>query len=363
MPAHAAETVARVSSERLAASELASYPGRIHPQTRFVVASKPPAADKAILVGSDAAVRSMLPNADLSKPESHAAGSLCRCDEQLGVIAGADARGVMFGVYALLEKLGCGFYLSCDPLPPARTGPFTFDSWSLSSAPMARDRVVFNWHNFLSGCSTWNLADWNRWTNQSQKMGYNAIMVHAYGNNPMVSFTFSGKTKPVGCLSTTVTGRDWSTMHVNDVRRLWGGEAFKQAAFGADAALGPDAQRAEAARKLMSAVFAHAGERGMGVYFADDVDTVSANPRELIRALPEASRFPIQAQTIGWMGQESGKMWLANPETPEGYRYYKARVAALMKAYPQITTLAVWFREQLPGGSRSTSMSLSMPLC
>ena len=61
---------------------------------------------------------------------------------------------------------------------------------------------------------------------QSQKMGYNAIMVHAYGNNPMVSFTFNGKTKPVGYLSTTVKGRDWSTMHVNDVRRLWGGQVF-----------------------------------------------------------------------------------------------------------------------------------------
>jgi hypothetical protein len=56
---------------------------------------------------------------------------------------------------------------------------------------------VFNWHDFLSGCSTWNLPEWKAWTLQSQKQGYNAVMVHAYGNNPMVSFTFHGKTKPV----------------------------------------------------------------------------------------------------------------------------------------------------------------------
>jgi hypothetical protein len=56
--------------------------------------------------------------------------------------------------------------------------------------PLVNDRLVFNWHNFLSGCSAWNLADWNRWTDDSHKLGYNAIMVHAYGNNPMAGFSF-----------------------------------------------------------------------------------------------------------------------------------------------------------------------------
>ncbi|MBI5687039.1 MAG: hypothetical protein HZC54_18365 [Verrucomicrobia bacterium] len=339
------ETVVIVSSERLPASELASYLGRIYPQTRFVTASKLPVAGKAILVGSDASVRSTIPEADLSKPESYAVRSQSRCDLQLGIITSADARGTMYGVYALLEKLGCGFYLSYDALPPARTGPFSFDGWSLASTPQVRDRFVFNWHNFLSGCSTWNLEDWNRWTDQSQKQGYNGIMVHAYGNNPMVSFSFNGKTKPVGYLSTTAKGRDWSTMHVNDVRRLFGGEVFDAPVFGADAAQAPDKQRAAAAQKLIHGVFAHAQQRDMDVFFANDVDTISANPQELIRTLPEAARFPIQAQAVGWMGQDAGKLWLANPETPEGYRYYKAQVAALMKAYPQITTLVVWFRQ------------------
>ena len=116
--------------------------------------------------------------------------------------------------------------------------PFSFSDWQLADKPLVRDRLVFDWHNFLSGCSTWNLPDWQSWIRQSQKMRYNAVMVHAYGNNPMVSFSFNGKTKPVGYLSTTVQGRDWSTMHVNDVRRLWGGEVFDQPAFGADGGAG-----------------------------------------------------------------------------------------------------------------------------
>ena len=332
-------------AQRLAVEELASCLGRIYPQTRFITAGKPPASGKAILVGSDAFVRSMIPDADVSQPESYAVRSVRRGNQQFGVIAGADTRGAVYGIYALLEKLGCGFYLSGDALPPARTEPFSFDGWALSSAPLVRDRIVFNWHNFLSGCSTWNLPEWNTWTAQSLKQGYNGIMVHAYGNNPMVSFSFNGKPKPVGYLSTTVKGRDWSTMHVNDVRRLFGGEAFNTPIFGAEAAQAPDDQRVAAAKELMHSVFAHAQRRGMDVYFATDVDTVSANPQELIRTLPENARFPIQAQAVGWMGQQAGRLWLANPDTPEGYRYYQAQVAALMQAYPQITRLVVWFRQ------------------
>jgi hypothetical protein len=217
--------------------------------------------------------------------------------------------------------------------------------------PLVNDRIVFNWHNFLSGCSTWNLADWNRWTDDAQKLGYNAIMVHAYGNNPMASFTFKGIAKPVGYLSTTVKGRDWSTMHVNDVRRLWGGEVFEggtgilpvsgpathgqdghATVFGADAGMVPDERRVAAAQALMQGVFAHAAQRGMGVVFAVDVDTPSANPPELTGLLPESARF------------KAGGIWLPNPDTPEGDAFFRAQVGGLMKTYPQITKLVVWFR-------------------
>ena len=72
----------------------------------------------------------------------------------------------------------------------------------------------------------------------------------------------------------------------------------------------------------------------MDVYFANDVDTVSANPQELIQTLPSEARF----------ATGTNQFWLANPDTPEGYRYYKAQVEALLAAYPQITWLVLWFR-------------------
>jgi len=213
-----------------------------------------------------------------------------------------------------------------------------------SNRPLVPERIVFNWHNFLSGCSTWNLEDWQRWTAQSQKMGYNAIMVHAYGNNPMAGFTFQGKPKPVGYLSTTVKGRDWSTMHVNDVRRLVGGEVFDGPVFGADAAMVPDECRVEAAQELMGKVFADAAQRDMGVVFAVDVDTPTANPPELVALLPKSARFEIGAKAYSNVGKVAPSLWLPNPDTPEGYGYYRAQVAGLLKVYPQITKLVVWFR-------------------
>ena len=335
-------------AERSAAQELAGYLGRMFPQDRFVSADQLPASGQAILVGSvsrEPRLKTLLATLP-SDPESYVVA--VAKDRPVGVVAGADARGVVYGVYALLERLGCGFYLSYDASAPSRPEGFTFQGWQLANRPLVRDRVVFNWHNFLSGCSTWNLPEWKAWTVQSQKQGYNAIMVHAYGNNPMVRFTFNGKTKPVGYLSTTVKGRDWSTMHVNDVRRLWGGEVFSEPVFGAKAAQVPDDQRAAAAQHLMQQVFAHAQQRAMEVYFAVDVDTGSANPQDLILTLPEDSRFAIQTKAggmTGLAGEGDHKFWLANPDTPAGYRYYQSQVAALMKAYPQITTLVVWFRQ------------------
>jgi hypothetical protein len=335
------------SAEKVAANDLLDALQRLYPQQAFDRGSELPPAGRCILLGtlaSNPGLTRYVQREQVSAPESFVVTVAREDSREIAAIAGADPRGVAYGVDALLEKLGYGFYLSYDAIPAPKQGPFSLDGWSLADKPLVRDRIVFDWHNFLSGCSTWNLPDWHSWIRQSQKMGYNAVMVHAYGNNPMVRFSFNGQTKPVGFLSTTAKGRDWSTMHVNDVRRLWGGEAFVQPAFGADAALGPDDQRADAARALMRGVFAYAGERGMEVYFADDVDTVSANPQELILTLPDEARFPIGVQALGWMNQEAGRMWLANPDTPEGYGYYREQVEALLAAYPQITCLVVWFR-------------------
>jgi len=317
--------------EKVAAQELAFHLKRLYPDHDFPVGDRRPTAGREILVGSPGTwpqLARLVPQRDLPSAESFRVTAF----GGTGVIAGADPRGVLFGVYALLEKLGCGFCLSSDSVPGSKAAPFDFSSWSVQDQPLFADRIVFDWHNFLSSASTWELEDWQRYISQTAKMRFNTIMVHAYGNNPMFTFHHNGQTKPVGYAATTRSGRDWGTQHVNDVSRLVGGEVFAGPVFGSSIGLAPEDRRVTTAVDLMQNAFAFARSRGLHVTFALDVDTESANPQNMIRTLPAGARL------------KSGDFELANPDTPEGFAYYQSQVRQLLETYPQIDRLAMWFR-------------------
>ncbi len=325
--------------EKLAAKELADYLARIYPDDSFRVKVGPPEIGaRRILLGTPESAPALAKNLDRAKlaaPEAYLVKTVRGNDgASCAVIAGADPSGVLRGVYGLLEHLGFGFYPGIETAPEPRPGKWTPEGWDLADHPLVATRLVFNWHNFLSGCTGWNFPQWEQWVTGAQKTGFNTVMVHAYGNNPMFTFSFKGIEKPVGFLATSRRGRDWGNEHVNDVRRLPGGEVFDAAEFGCDAALVPDGQRIAAAQALMKRVFALAEERGMDVCFAIDVDTVSMLPQNMIQALPEGARF------------RNGSLWLPRPDTEAGYGFYKAQVEALFDLYPQIDILALWRRSR-----------------
>jgi hypothetical protein len=82
----------------------------------------------------------------------------------------------------------------------------------------------------------------------------------------------------------------------------------------------------------MTRVFEQAERRGLRVTFALDIDTESANPQTLLSPLPESALI------------HTGGRILANPDTPEGYAFYKAQLDQLLTYYPRISRLALWFR-------------------
>jgi hypothetical protein len=320
------------SPEQIAARELASHLSVLYPSTQFDIAA-PAAGSAVIYLGTPqdlparfaAEFNNNLPTSDSYVIRDGAPNE--------AVIAGATPRATLFAVDALLEKLGFDFYLSYNTAPAPTHVPFSFADWSVRDSPLIGERIVFDWHNFLSGCSTWNLEDWQNWITQASRMRFNTVMVHAYGNNPMYSFSMNGETKPVGYLANTEYGRDWGTEHVVDVRNLVGAEGlFNGPVFGADASLVPESQKVAAAQGLMQSVFRFAANRGMGVTFALDVDTESANPQNVIATLPASARFAHRG------------LQLVDPDTPEGCAYYRAEITQLMTLYPEITQLAVWFR-------------------
>lgn len=325
------------SAQRLAVDELVTRLRRIYPDEQFNLGETAEDTGRQILIAEPSTGAALLERGidrkKLAKAESFLVVTHRTPTGDTAVIAGADPRGVVYGVYALLERLGCGFFLSEETEPMARRGRLSWDDWALADAPLLGDRIALNWQNFLSSASSWELADWERYIAASVRLRFNDLMVHAYGNSPIFTFAFHGVDKPVGYVATTERGRDWGTQHVNDVRRLIGGEVFSGPVFGASVAQGDPQNRSARAVGLMQQVFQHARDRGLGVTFALDVDTVSANPQDVIATLPPEARF------------RAGKCELANPDTPAGFAYYRAQVAQLLALYPQITRIAVWFRD------------------
>lgn len=326
------ESATRV--ERRAAEELAGLLAKMYTANDFVITNAASPGSETILLGvaDSPAVKKFIGDSELAKPGSFVVKNVNDNGRRVGVIAGITPRALLDGVYSLLEKLGCGFYLSYNHVPAFAGRTMDFSKWEITDAPVISERIIFEWHNFLSSCSTWDLTEWEAWIRQVSRMRYSAIMVHAYGNNPMVCFTHNGETKPVGFLSTTYSGRDWGTEHVNDIRRLNGGNVFEGPVFGSSTAMVPDEGRVASAKELMSRVFDCAKSYGLDVIFAMDVDTEPANPQKIISTLPESAQI------------RSGASLLANPDQPEGYAYYRSQIVTLIADYPQITRLVVWFR-------------------
>lgn len=246
-------------------------------------------------------------------------------------IQGKTQRAIVDGVYGLLKEIGWNFYLSFE-VPPTNSKPLDFTQLNFQNAPLKEKRIVFDWHNFLSGCTGWDYEQWEEWIDNSSKIGFNTIMVHAYGNNPMQSFSINGKDKEIGYLTTSQKGRDWGAQHVNDIRLLYGGEIYSDFEYGSKAAKVSENVRSEAATSLMQKVFKHAGQKSMDVCFAIDVDTWMANPQNLINTLPKECLLQIAGYNI------------VNPEHPDGKKYYEAQLSKLLSDYPEISMLAAWMR-------------------
>lgn len=302
-----------------AAGELSTYLNNIYSTSQFKVTSGNVPIKKGIIIGT---------GSQAGEPGSFTIMG----DQDRLFIEGADPAGVYYAVYAFLENEGCEFHLSFEEVPE-KTRIFEFKRELYSDRSLSKRRIVFNWHNFLSGCTGWDLDDWKLWISQSTKLRFNGIMVHAYGNNPMFNFSYGGLEKPAGYIANTARGRDWGTEHVNDVRRMIGGEIFQDSIWGAEISKVPEAEVKTETVKLMKEVFENADQHAMEVYFAFDFTTPSANPHELTDRLPQESKL-----------LTTSNMVFANPDTEEGYIYYKSQIRWLLENYPQIDVIAPWVR-------------------
>ena len=313
--------------EQLAAEELLKYLNQMYPTDDFVLTNERE---------SVAVIKLMMVKGGSSQHSE--AFNIFKEGRQL-IIQSAGANGLLYGVFAFLEQQGCYFRLSDEYVPTYKNTSFRIPDINIQDRPLADKRIVFNWFNFLSGCSSWDLEDWQLYIRQSSKQRYNSLMIHTYGNNPMLRFFYHGQEKPLAFMASTYVARDYGTQHVNDVRNMPGADnLFSKKVFGAKAALVPEEQKHESARKLMQQVFDYAHKWGMKIIFANDMDSENANPQNILRTLPKNALIQVRG----------GKYVVANPETAEGYQYYKSQVQQMFIDYPQIDEYTVWNRGHSP---------------
>ncbi len=294
----------------LSCEQLASYLKVIYPGEKFAQTKKLSKADIVLKVDT-----------------SMGDGYQSQLDDKQLILSAGSERGILECVYGLLERQGYGFYLSKEVAPEPKVWRAFDESFIFADSPIVGERSLFNWHNFLSGCTGWNVEDWQRWIDAGTKMRYNAVMIHAYANNPIVDYTYLGERKQTGYFNNSASGRDWGNQHVNDVSRLVGCEHLGQI-YGSDIS-----KEKEKTRQFMYDVFEFAEQRDMKVIFALDFDTWMAHPKNVVMKLPESSLFNINGN------------YTPNPEDELGYEYYKFQLRQLLEDYPQIDELTLWSRE------------------
>lgn len=295
-------------------------------QIQLVVLSNLSESEKASLLSN-------FPEMSLPKgSESYSLANKTEAGKELAVICGYDERGLLYGVYDALEKLGYRFYLSENFKPKAITS-LSFESFKGTNKPLFGERIVFNWHNFLSGITGWNIEEYKQWIDASVQMKYNTLMFHAYGSDPFMRYSINGIPKEMGLVPSTSQGRDWGINHVNDIRNLYGGDSFIEAVFGSKVSKMADNKMSEQSVALLQEGLKYASERSMDINFGFDISTVQSNPENQLKTLPKSAQL-----------RNFGGRLLANPDTPEGYGFFKAQLEGLLKDYPQITGIMPWVR-------------------
>lgn len=330
--------------EKWAASELSTFLGEIYEEDDFPVKTSIPRKGSFILLGTLETQPSLglyVEGSQVEKPGSFVVNHGKFEGRTVGVICGNNSRGLLDGVYSFLEQtLGYGFYLHSNAKENVEKGAFSFEKWDFFAHPEFQERVVFNWYNFITGVSGWNLEDYKHWIRQCARMRYTQVMLHAYSWSPFHEFSYNGETKQVLRIQNTQYGAQWDNKQTPDIRELIGGELFTEEGpvFGADVGkIGFDGvtleNRVEKSKAMMREVIDYAVNTvGLEFNWAMDIDTGYANPQNVIQTLPEDSRIRM------W------DLYLARPDTDAGYLYYKNMVETVMNDYPAITNITVWWR-------------------
>ena len=99
------------------------------------------------------------------------------------MLAAAEPRGVLWSVYAFMERLGFGFYLGGDAFAGA-VAPRLPENLNVTTTPTFAMRGSLPWYNFLDSPTTWDRDDYRYFFDQMAKMRMNFVGFHSYDGEP-----------------------------------------------------------------------------------------------------------------------------------------------------------------------------------
>lgn len=107
------------------------------------------------------------------------------------LVAAAKPVGMLYGVYALLEKLGFGFYLGGDTFPPAGSPMTVAATLDEIHKPVFAVRGALPWGNLLN--AAWDPEDLKQYYEQLAKQGFNFVGFHQYDHEPWCAYPWQGE--------------------------------------------------------------------------------------------------------------------------------------------------------------------------
>lgn len=247
------------------------------------------------------------------------------------LVGGRTAAGVQRGAYALLERLGVGFYLGGDALPEARSALEIPSDLDEARAPVFRIRGSLPWYNFLNSPTTWDLDDFQVFFDQMAKMGNNFVGFHSYDSEPFAAYPWEGVWR-MGAPAATSLDYGWGTVRglKSDAFGFGTGRFFPYEVFGSRSA----ALAREPTGDPVSAVFPRRTRQDEAILRAQ---------AGLAQGLEYARRRGLHVCV--------GFELTGDPTVPESRRQTEARIRNLLATYPMIDHVWFWQSEGLGGGA------------
>lgn len=242
------------------------------------------------------------------------------------VIAAASPRGLLYGAYGLLERLGMGFYAGGETFPDRPAPAEVPAALDVVERPAFAVRGNMLHYNFLCGCTGWGLEDYRFYFDQLARMRCNMLLMHWYDSEPGAAWESRGEYRAGGSAPNSLS-RPWgalSALRTSEFSfgagRFFGGEIYSSP-------MGEDLPDLLAEVKRSEAMFREATRyaRGAGIEVAAGFEAPRGDPedrevaegfrerlRQFLERNPNATRFAL------WEHESGGCVGLPPPPAGSG---------------------------------------------